>query len=239
MLKFKKILALTLVGVLSLGIMTGCKKNKIDADDAKKPISEQKIMAILDKQSDGPITEEELGALRSIDKFSHFSEKDLSYANTLKQSYGKNLLFQTVKNAEGKEIPLGSLVKNREKPTVFAITRAGCPFCVEMLKTFEDYNENDFNIIFAQGHVSENMDIKEDLLALNEEAKGLGDKVGNLLLENSVYDTDSLMDDLFSEYYPTLIYLNNQGDIVNVSPGTDPDTINKIFAQTLTVEEEK
>lgn len=235
MVNKKKIIPLILVGVLTLSFMTGCGKGgtKKGKEEAKAPVSEQKVTPLFEKQTSDYITAEEIAQLKERRDFSHFDEKDLPYANVLKQSYGKNLLYQTLKTATGEDVMIGTLIENKEIPTVLAITRAGCPFCIEMIKSFEDYNEGDFNIIFGEGHVSEKMDVKEDVLALQEEAKSFPQSIAQLLVDNSAYNVDPLMDDLFAEYYPTLIFLDTNGFIVNVSKGMDPQGIKTIFENTL------
>ena len=234
MLKKKKIIPLILVGLLTLSFMAGGGKGGAKGkEEAKAPVSEQAVTPLFEKQTSDYITAEEIAQLKERREFSHFDEKDLPYANVLKQSYGKNLLYQTLKTATGEDVMIGALIENKEIPTVLAITRAGCPFCIEMIKSFEDYNEGDFNIIFGEGHVSEKMDVKEDILALQEEAKSFPQSLAQLLVDKSAYNVDPLMDDLFAEYYPTLIYLDQNGFIVNVSKGMDPQGIKTIFENTL------
>lgn len=238
MQKAKRKLILILASLMVLTTFTGCKKKEKSEESAKLPIEQQEVKPLLENQNKDYISPEELAKLKEDPKFNHLDEKDLAYANVLKQAYGKNLLYQKAFDKDNKEVLIGTLVKNREKPTALIFTRAGCPYCIEMLKTFDTYKGEDFNLILAQGHVSEKTDINEDLLALSEEGKALGPQIAKIVEENSVFGTDPIMDQVACEYYPTVLYLDSQGYIINVSKGTDPSTISAIFSKTLEKPEE-
>ena len=229
---------LGIFGVCALAlVLTACgggKEAKAN-DEAKLPLSEQKATSLIkDKKATGPdedYSEAEIAAIGENEFFSHLANDSGAYANVLKHSYLKNLMFQDLKNEKGETIKVGSLVKDQSKPTLFMITRSNCPYCQEVLEELtRAYNPKDFNLILGEGHISEKEDIGEDLEGVQKELEIIGD---NRLKDHYAYGVDPMMDELHAVYYPTLIYLDSNGYIVNVSGSLTYPEIMDVFAKTL------
>lgn len=229
---------LKVFGVCALAfILTACGGNKEGkaADEAKLPLSEQTATSLIqDKKATPPgedYSEEEIASIGQNEFFSHLENDSGAYANILKHSYLKNLMFQDLKNEKGETIKVGSLVKDQSKPTLFMITRSNCPYCQEVLEDLtRTYNPKDFNLILGEGHISEKEDIGEDLEGVDKELEIIGD---NRLKDHYAYGVDPMMDELHAVYYPTLLYLDSNGYIVNVSGTATYSEIMDIFAKTL------
>lgn len=229
---------LGILGVCALAlVLTACGGNKEGkaADDAKLPLSDQTATSLIkDKNATGPdedYSEAEIAAIGQNEFFSHLENDSGAYANILKHSYLKNLLYQDLKNDKGDIVKVGSLIKDPSKPTLFMITRSNCPYCQEVLEDLtRTYDPKDFNLILAEGHISEKEDITEDSEAVLKEIEILGD---DRLKDYHAYGVDPMMDELHAVYYPTLVYLDSNGYIINVSGSLSYSEIINVFEKTL------
>lgn len=229
---------LGIFGVCALAlVLTACGGDKEgkSADEAKLPLSEQTATSLIkDKNATPPeedYSEEEIMAIGQNEFFSHLENDSGAYANILKHSYLKNLLYQDLKNDKGDIVKVGSLVKDPSKPTLFMITRSNCPYCQEVLEDLtRTYDPKDFNLILAEGHISEKEDITEDSEAVLKEMEILGD---DRLKDYHAYGVDPMMDELHAVYYPTLVYLDSNGYIINVSGSLSYSEIINVFEKTL------
>lgn len=229
---------LKLFGVCALGlVLTACggKKDSQSSESAKLPISEQEAVSLIkDKKATPPgedYSPEEIASIGQNEFFSHLENDSGAYANVLKYSYLKNLLYQDLKDDKGNILKVGSLIKDSSKPTLFMITRSNCPYCQEVLEDLTNtYNPKDFNLILAEGHLSEKEDIAEDVEGVLKETEALGN---DHLKDYHAYGVDPLMDELHAVYYPTLIYLDSNGYIINVSGNLTYGEIMEVFEKTL------
>ena len=228
--------------VVMIVLLTACgKSDKNNNKDIQLPVSSQKATSLIqDKNATGPdedYSQEEINAIANNEYFTHLQNDDGTYANVLKYSYLKNLLYQELQTAQGKPMKIGEMIKEPSKPTLFMITRSNCPYCQEVVKELTTkYNQDDFNLILGEGHISEKQDIAEDVQGVNEEYAAIGN---NRLAKYYLYGADELMDQLHAVCYPTLIYLDSNGYIINVSGDLSYDEIKDIFTTTLGASSEK
>ena len=203
-------------------IETGDEKTK----EALKPLKEQKGKTWLVENRD-IIAQQDA-------EFAHLSSKhdeDGGYAMPLGAVYGKNMLYQAAKNEKGETTIIKSKITHPDKPTVLVFTASWCPACKEFIEDLEKTSNSkelsDFNIVFMQGRLNDTSTIEEDYNAVVEEMKEKHFPFG---ITQSLYGVEDLMNEVEIAYYPTLLYLDKDGYVINSGAAMDYDSLNEIFS---------
>lgn len=195
----KKIIILLFVALSLMSV--ACKNEEI------LPIAEQQ--AKLNNNVDELIKE---------DKYSHLQDKKEDYIDLL-----KNI---------GVRMPVGT----EGKRTLLVFTWCYCPFCYEQLEILKDsWNKDDFNLILAQAELSlkdKLSDEDKSKAYANEKAeieKAYKDHKTEEFLQYSIYKTYDMAEDFGIRYFPTLVYLDKNGKVINISTLSDYDSILEVF----------
>lgn len=170
------------------------------------------------------LKEEDMKVITKNPKYSHLEGDKGDYGDVLRY-LGEDWGDVKYPNAEGKDVTIKEFVKNKDLPTLFIFTWIGCEYCDSINQTLkENYKEADFNLILAEAHTIENKDGKDILNTDIENVKKHYKEKGiENFVDYAMFNTDKLFNEITATYYPTLIYMDKNNKIVNVSPGLKLD----------------
>ena len=184
--------------------------------------------------------------IRQNPTFSHLEYAESDYVDILRFK-GMNMYDKVVAG-----VKIGDMVENKKLPTLFIFTWDNCPHCIHQLEELKGTGfEKKFNLILGQSYTEdfsqflseEEMkdfsldkvkgDVKLKMIEKDKENVKAKYKENNHkdFVKYSIYGTDDLMQKMDAYYYPTLIYLNEKGEIINVSSGTSYEEILTIFGK--------
>lgn len=182
--------------------------------------------------------------IRKEPAHNHLEYAESDYVDLLRYK-GMNMYDKTVAG-----VKIGDIVENKKLPTLFIFTWDNCPHCIHQLEELKgkDFEKN-FNLVLGQSYTEdfsqylkeeemENFsldkvpsDVKLKMIEKDRVNVAAKYKENNheAFVKYSMYGTDDLMQKMDAYYYPTLVYLNEKGEIINVSSGTSYEEILEIF----------
>lgn len=126
---------------------------------------------------------------------------------------------------------------NNGKRTLLLYSWNHCPHCMNESKEIVDkWKEEDFNIVIYQAENTDKSELSEEdkkkaIEKEKEETRAIYKENGiEKLLDYSVFEnTTAIGDELDVYYYPTLLFLDKDGKIINVSGSLSYENILKMF----------
>lgn len=182
--------------------------------------------------------------IRKMSEHKHLEYSSSEYVDILRY---KNLNIYDLIIAGNK---IKDMVEDNALPTLFVFTWDDCEYCNNFLKQLKgkDFSKH-FNLILGQSYTEDfNQfigikdgeevkynevpgDVKLEMIEKDKVNVATKYKENNLeeFVKYSMYGTDDLMQAFDAYYYPTLLYLSPNGELMNVSKGLYYEDILKIF----------